>query len=83
MNTGVWCPEMSRLTPAAPRAIGRMTVPTPRAKTNVIDTSARRRWKLEAKYAGSITEMQHGAKSATAPARKLVRSVPPTSRSCT
>jgi hypothetical protein len=38
------------------------------AKTNVIATRTLRFWNERARYAGSITEMQQGAKSARAPA---------------
>src|SRR5438128_1850624 len=51
-----------------------MTVAIPAANTSVMPTSWTRRWKLVAKYAGSITEMQHG--SATTPPRNAVITVP-------
>lgn len=45
-----------------------MTVAAPAPNRKVIATSSRRFWKADAKYAGSITETQHGANSAIAPA---------------
>src|SRR5207245_9323498 len=57
--------------------ICRMISPSPAAKTKVIATSARLVAKLLAKYAGSITEMQQGANSATVPARNEASTAPP------
>ncbi len=54
-----------------------MTVATPAPKRNVIATRRRRFWKAVAKYPGSITEMQHGANSATEPAITAATSDPP------
>ncbi len=51
-------PTMTLVMAETPKEMGTMTAATPRANTKGIDTSARRRWKLVAKYAGSITEMQ-------------------------
>src|SRR5229473_1359248 len=67
-NTSRWSPMMKREITDAPRAMGMMMVATPSPKMNVMATSARRWRKVVARYAGSITEMQHGAKSATTPA---------------
>src|SRR4051812_4592098 len=68
-KTSACWPEISRLSRLAPSAIGRITVPSPAAKTSVIPTIRARRWKVEAKYAGSITDTQQGASSATPPPR--------------
>jgi len=65
------------LNAAAPSAIGRMTVATPAAKTNVIAIRSRRFWNELAKNAGSITEMQHGANKAIDPATTAARTEPP------
>lgn len=53
-----------------------MMVAMPAANTSVIAASWVRRWKLVAKYAGSITEIQHGASRATTPPRNAVITVP-------
>jgi len=70
------------LTALAPRAIGRITVPTSAAKTNVRPTICRGRRRPLAKYAGSITDTQHGASRATIPAMNEVSTIPELS-SCT
>ncbi len=80
MNTQRCCPTRNREITDAPRPTGRITVAIPAANTSVMPTSCTRRWKLVAKYAGSSTEMQHGASSATSPPRKAVITVPDTSR---
>ena len=64
-----------RLSAETPRPMGRITVPTPRANTSVMATMCVLLRTLEAKYACSITEAQHGADSATMPPRKDARSV--------
>ena len=48
-NTMVWWPEIRPDSAEAPRAIGRMTAPTPAAKTRVMPTIWVRRRKVEAK----------------------------------
>jgi len=58
-------------------AMGRMTVATPAANRKVIATSFRRFWNELAKYAGSITEMQHGANRAMDPATTAATTEPP------
>ena len=57
-----------------------MTVATPAKKMAVIATSTERLRKELAKYAGSMTEMQHGANSATTPATKAAKADPPKKR---
>lgn len=73
----VWRSMMTWVSQDAPKAIGRMITAMPSANTSVIAASERRRWKLVAKYARSITEMQHGAKRATTPPRKAAITVVP------
>jgi hypothetical protein len=58
-----------------------MTVPTPAVKTIVIATICVRRLNVEAKYAGSITEMQQGARSARIPPTNEASTVEVMSRS--
>ena len=70
-----------RLTALAPSAIGRITVATPAANTQVMATIPRLVRKVEAKYAGSITDTQHGARSATTPPRNEASSVVDINRS--
>jgi hypothetical protein len=48
-NTRACWPDTTRLSALAPRATGRITVPTPAAKTSVMPTIRERRWKVEAK----------------------------------
>lgn len=55
--------------------MGRMIVATPAAKTKVIPRMRLRRWKPLAKYAGSMTDTQHGASSATTPPKKAAITV--------
>jgi hypothetical protein len=68
--TRVCSPLISRLRTFAPAARGRIIVATPAAKMKVIAMSPRRRCTPVARYAGSMTDTQHGAKSATMPPRK-------------
>ena len=64
-----------RLRNAAPKAMGRMMVPTPAANTSVMPRIWLRLRKLEAKNAGNMTEAQHGTRRATPPPRNAARIV--------
>lgn len=65
----------------APSPMGTMMVATPAPKARVPATTRPRERKPVAKYAGSITEMQHGASSATIPPRNDASSVVPNNSS--
>lgn len=58
----------------APSPIGTITVATPAANTTVPATTPAGRRNTVARYAGSITDTQHGASSATTPANAEVSS---------
>jgi len=75
-NTAKCWPASRRLIAEAPSPIGRITVPTPMAKTSVIARMRERRAKVAEKYAGNITETQHGASRATTPPKNAVKIVP-------
>ena len=56
--------------PANPRPRGRNTASNPRKNTSVIPTTVLFWRKMEPRYAGSRTVMQHGANNAAVPAMK-------------
>lgn len=82
-NTHGCPPSNSRLIAVAPSPMGRIKVATPAPNTTVAGTTPPRCRKPVARYAGSITDTQHGASSATVPPRNEASSVVPTSSSPT
>src|SRR5450759_980218 len=69
----------TRLTP---KVMGIRTSPSPAAKMNVRGSSRQRRFlTATARYDGARNTMQHGANSATPPARKAASTEPVVSRS--
>src|SRR5450755_4088531 len=76
-NIVSWLAEISWESPAAPAVSGQTTVATPTVKTAVRAAVRQRLAPVTlARYVGSITNAQQGAKKATMPARKAARAEP-------